>query len=166
MFQWAGAEEGANFTRNASSTYHYNQGSGDYVEVVRNGEASGTDPYIVSTTGGFPCTEFSPYVVGRSGGLTTVEESKNGIPTSFMLGQNYPNPFNPSTTIRYALPKASYVTLKVYNLVGKGISIARQRETTGWRARDSMESIGLPSAFILSPAGRRLRRDQEAHLLQ
>jgi hypothetical protein len=141
-FQWAGAEEGAKFTRNASSTYLYDD---DYVEVAQNGVASGTDPYIVSTTGGFPCTWFSSYIVGKSGGLTTVEESPNGIPTSFKLSQNAPNPFNPSTTIRYAIPKASEVTLKVYDLLGKEIAtLVNEKQpageyTVGWNP------VGLPS---------------------
>gem|GEM_PF-4685497 len=43
-------------------------------------------------------------------------------PTKYELYQNYPNPFNPTTTIQYAIPKAGYVTLKIYNELGKEVS--------------------------------------------
>jgi Secretion system C-terminal sorting domain len=46
----------------------------------------------------------------------------NSLPAKYELFQNYPNPFNPTTTIKYSLPKAQHVTLKLYDELGKEVS--------------------------------------------
>jgi len=45
-----------------------------------------------------------------------------GKPMTFVIEQNYPNPFNPVTTIKYRIPELSFVTLKVYDVLGKDIA--------------------------------------------
>jgi len=52
-------------------------------------------------------------------GSMSVDE--NLIPDKFALYHNYPNPFNPVTTIRYDLPEQSYVTIVIYDLMGREV---------------------------------------------
>jgi hypothetical protein len=47
------------------------------------------------------------------------DERRNQIPSHVILGQNYPNPFNPSTAISFGLPSQSFVSLKVFDVVGR-----------------------------------------------
>ncbi|MDP3829685.1 MAG: T9SS type A sorting domain-containing protein [Ignavibacteriaceae bacterium] len=42
-------------------------------------------------------------------------------PASYLLEQNYPNPFNPTTTISFQIPSEEFVTVKVYDVLGKEI---------------------------------------------
>jgi hypothetical protein len=65
--------------------------------------------------------------------VTGVEHSQNrNIPESYTLYQNFPNPFNPSTTIKYSIPQASFVTLKVYDILGREVqSLVNEEKPTG-----------------------------------
>jgi hypothetical protein len=55
-------------------------------------------------------------------------QTLKGIPTEFRLSQNYPNPFNPSTNIDYQLPVSGLVSLKVYDILGKEVSVLMNQE--------------------------------------
>lgn len=64
---------------------------------------------------------------------TLVERLSDALPLDYKLSQNYPNPFNPCTAIQFALPKASEVTLKVYDLLGQDVAnLVSQRMHAGY----------------------------------
>jgi photosystem II stability/assembly factor-like uncharacterized protein len=54
--------------------------------------------------------------------LTSNEGGSNIIPSEFLLEQNYPNPFNPATTIKYSIPAASNVSIKIFDVAGREVA--------------------------------------------
>jgi hypothetical protein len=53
---------------------------------------------------------------------TSIERVTSSVPERFALSQNYPNPFNPSTRLRFQIAKAGFVSLKIYDLLGREIA--------------------------------------------
>ena len=54
------------------------------------------------------------------------------VPAVYSLHQNYPNPFNPSTKIRYKIKDSRFVTLKVYDILGKEIvTLVNEKQSPG-----------------------------------
>jgi hypothetical protein len=53
--------------------------------------------------------------------ISDVREVQNSFPSDFAMEQNYPNPFNPSTNIRFSLPEANQVKLKVFDMLGQEV---------------------------------------------
>ncbi len=90
---------------------------------------------------------FNPYY---SQPVTRVgEQDWSSAPAAIHLSQNYPNPFNPSTTIRYALPKSGFVTLKIFDLLGNEIaSLVREQKAAG-EYEAQWHSAGAPSGVYV-----------------
>jgi hypothetical protein len=68
-----------------------------------------------------------------AGQISVVEDDPAALPSAFTLSQNYPNPFNPETSIRYALPSAARVDLRVYNALGQLVAnLVSETQPAGW----------------------------------
>jgi hypothetical protein len=95
------------------------------------GNIQPSSSYVLTgyVTNGYDTTATSNSIFFPTASIVTeVEEASTRVPMSYALYQNYPNPFNPQTTISYSLPRASTVTLKVYDLMGREIAVLMQNE--------------------------------------
>lgn len=62
-------------------------------------------------------------------GVTSIEnENNDNLPFDFALHQNFPNPFNPSTTISFQISNKVFVSLKVYDVLGKEVAVLLDEE--------------------------------------
>jgi len=80
---------------------------------------------------------------------TTEVPSEKQKPELFILYQNYPNPFNPTTTIRFSLPQRSYVTLKVFDVLGREVATLVNEELNAGEHSVVYETKGLSSGLYI-----------------
>ncbi len=72
-------------------------------------------------------------------------ENDKVLPTEFSLSQNYPNPFNPSTNINFSIPEASFVNLKIFDVLGKEVAILVNERLNAGNYNYNFNANGLPS---------------------
>lgn len=91
------------------------------------GEANYQYNRHVDNAAGCSLTTGTAYTGGRPNITLVMNMAMNNgnnhesIPTRYDLAQNYPNPFNPVTKIKYALPLAGNVSIKIYDVLGKEV---------------------------------------------
>ncbi len=91
-----------------------------YLEYYWSDKRGGIISTYWSTAGGIRAVHTGRY--GRVG-VVPVLYDYTKLPTSIHLFQNYPNPFNPETQISYTLSEAGYVKLKVYDVLGRELTV-------------------------------------------
>jgi photosystem II stability/assembly factor-like uncharacterized protein len=71
-------------------------------------------------------------MITTNGGSTFVNQIANEEPVKFSLFQNYPNPFNPNTNIKYQIKNIKFVTLKIFDILGKEITtLVNEKQSPG-----------------------------------
>ena len=118
--------------------YNITAGSHDFYAVAENyvdlGGTGIADLYASLTV------EFFPDIISE------VQHS-NEIITDYTLEQNFPNPFNPTTIIKYQIPALSFVTVKVYDVLGNEVATLVNEEKQVGSYEVNFEGTGLPSGI-------------------
>lgn len=84
--------------------------------------------------------------------ISGVADGSAGLPIKYDLMNNYPNPFNPATNIKFALPKGSRITLKIYDLLGREVRVLINKEMeagyhqTIWDGRNG-SGVSVPTGL-------------------
>ena len=86
---------------------------------------------------GYATSNVDPVSVQTSGALIE----------TFSLSQNYPNPFNPSTTIKYGLKERANVELKIFDIIGRELSILIDKEQPAGNYEIVFDASSLPSGI-------------------
>jgi len=116
-------------SRDAGQTFSTSYvGTGTYYALSFAKQGQIVTGWAVTSAGGV--AKFSTTLVDVK------EPGASELPEAFTLNQNYPNPFNPTTNIQYALPRAAYVNVKIYNLLGQEVA----------QLKDEVQAPGVHSA--------------------
>jgi FG-GAP-like repeat/ASPIC and UnbV/Secretion system C-terminal sorting domain/FG-GAP repeat len=100
----------------------------DVVLIFGLGTASAADSLTIKWTNGMVerATNLNAnalYHAVEGSGIIGIKPISTEIPKSFSLSQNYPNPFNPSTTIKFSVPEAGNVSIKLFDITGRDVSV-------------------------------------------
>ncbi len=85
-------------------------------------DASSRFYWRVSGVNTYGASDYSVTASFITGDLISAVEELGGVPTVFSLSQNYPNPFNPTTTIEFRVSSFEFVSLKVFDALGREVS--------------------------------------------
>jgi len=101
--------------------YYTSNGCELMQQQISNVNSKLSDIFMLNISIGFIVGDNGTILKTTNGGITAVGQIGTAIPEEFSLSQNYPNPFNPTTQISFDIPKASFVTLVVYDGLGREI---------------------------------------------
>jgi hypothetical protein len=139
-----------------TSTLYYQTASKEYITFLRDENIGNINDW--RAWGDSLYSAWSRHVKSRPVVMNTltvqVQDSSTGftspednLPGAITLSQNYPNPFNPSTTIEFAINKAAYVTLRVYDLLGRDVVTLFKGRLQPEKHRIAFDASGLPSGM-------------------
>ncbi|MGA2623571.1 MAG: T9SS type A sorting domain-containing protein [Bacteroidota bacterium] len=141
------------FEWGSDSTY----GRTTAVADIGNSRLSQRFSSVINNLTGHTAYHFRPVVQNTCGTFYGLDQSfttsavlsappAREMPHRFALAQSYPNPFNPATTIHYELPREAFVTLKIYDILGKEVATLVNTQQPAGYYNAIWNAENLPSA--------------------
>lgn len=133
-----------------SGAIRYSSNSG--ANWASQGIGSGINYYsidMIDNLRGFIVGDNGTILSTVSGGTVGIQQVSSEIPANFKLSQNYPNPFNPVTHFEFAIADFGFVTLKVYDIMGKEIETIVSENLQGGVYNAEFDGSALTSGAYL-----------------
>jgi photosystem II stability/assembly factor-like uncharacterized protein len=110
------------------------------------GKTTGRDIVIPDANNCWILTDTTVYLCNNVANLkvTGIDNPKNEFVKKFDLLQNYPNPFNPGTTIEFSLQNDDFVTLKIFDLLGKEITTLISENIPSGKHKYNWNAVNIP----------------------
>lgn len=124
------------------------------VYLINEGNGEATNLREDSVYNFTPVSDILKFSVVVGNDTRVDDQIKSVLPKEFVLGQNYPNPFNPMTTISVAIPLASDVELKVYDILGRAVNTIHTGHLEAgqywfsWEGRDGDGNIAASGIYL------------------
>ncbi|MGA7160431.1 MAG: T9SS type A sorting domain-containing protein, partial [Bacteroidota bacterium] len=127
-----------------------------FIDTLRFTPAvTGSASAEIFVTSNAPSSPDTIRVGGNGQSLIDIVNSQTSVANQFGLNQNYPNPFNPSTTISFTLGSPSFVTVRIYNLVGEVVKtlVSGRRSAGNYQVEWNANHIASGVYFCRMEAG-------------
>lgn len=103
--------------------------------------------FFINTVKGFAVGNSGVILMTESGGAVPVEIFQSNIPARSYLHQNFPNPFNPSTIIDFDLKASAYVSLKVFDMLGREVAVIAEGNRNAGSHEVRFDAADLPGGL-------------------
>ena len=121
-----------------------NNGGTNWIYQSAGTSGSLRSVYFINAYTGWSAGNGGIVIKTVTGGLTSAVQISNNE-NSLNLEQNYPNPFNPKTIINFQIPMFSFVSLKIYNTLGKEVAISVKERKSPGKYEVEFDGSNLPS---------------------
>ena len=131
MNRWYRSPTGGNKTKNTPGcgcwdhSFDFDRRGWNYWNDTLNCAYSTSSPAYTGAAGGYPAGDLNWFPTRYAAWLLDPINGVGGdfiVPEAFTLDQNYPNPFNPVTNISYSVPKQAWVTIEVFDVLGRKVA--------------------------------------------